>query len=264
MPLFRKSMENDRSKIVLAINNLDLAYGSKLVLQNVHFEIRQGELWFFLGPNGEGKTTLLRAILGEILPRSGEVGVGPGNGMREHLGFIPQQCDLNPTLPTTVRELISLGLTGIRLTKKERGERLSWALERVGLEEMQKKNYWTLSGGQQQRVLVARALVRRPSLLILDEPTKGIDLSMEARFLRFLIDLNRQEQLTIVFVAHDLNLAARYGTHVALFGAGKVIAGESRQVLTSENLERSYGVPITAQRESDGHLSIKVLTEGTL
>ena len=254
----------EKDKIVLAINNLDLAYGRKLVLQNVHFEIREGEFWFFLGPNGEGKTTLLRAILGEILPGSGEVGFGSGNGMREHLGFIPQQCDLNPTLPTTVREFISLGLTGIRLKKKERAERFSWALERVGLEEMQKKNYWTLSGGQRQRVLVARALVRRPRLLILDEPTKGIDLSTEARFLRFLIDLNRQEQLTIVFVAHDLNLAARYGTHIALFGEGKVMAGESRQVLTSENLVHSYGIPIKAHRESDGHLSIEVSTEGVL
>jgi ABC-type Mn2+/Zn2+ transport system ATPase subunit len=252
-------MENNR--IVLAINKLDLAYGARLVLQNVNFAIHTGEFWFFLGPNGEGKTTLLRAILGEISPKSGQVEFGSRTERREHLGFIPQHCDLNPTLPTTVREFISLGLTGIRLTIKERTERLSWALERVGLKGMDKNNYWNLSGGQRQRVLVARALVRRPRILILDEPTKGIDLSTEARFLRFLIDLNEQEQLTVLFVAHDLNLAARYGTHIALFGQGSVLAGQKHQVLTSENLERTYGIPITAHMESDGRLSIEVRTE---
>jgi ABC-type Mn2+/Zn2+ transport system ATPase subunit len=248
----------EHNSIVLAIENLDLAYGSKVVLQKVYLEIHAGDFWFFIGPNAEGKTTLLRAILGEISPKSGQIRMGDIGKTREHLSFIPQHCALNPTLPTTVGEFISLGLTGIRLGRKERAERLSWALERVGLEKMQKENYWTLSGGQRQRVLVARALVRRPRLLILDEPTKGIDLSTEDKFLQFLIDLNKAEQLTILFVGHDLDLPARYATHVALFSQGSVLAGESAQVLTSENLERTYGVPITVRGEPDGHLSIEV------
>lgn len=252
-------MEENRT--ILAIHHLDLGYGSKLVLQDVHFEIHTGEFWFFLGPNGEGKTTLLRAILDEIPARSGTVRFGSGFEVREHLGFLPQRCDLNPTLPTTVREFVSLGLTGMRLTRKERAGRVSVALERVRLAGMERVSYWTLSGGQRQRVLVARALVRQPRILILDEPTKGIDLPSEARFLRFLMDLNREEQLTILFVAHDLDLAARCGTHAALFGSGKVLAGHIHQVLTSENLERIYGVPIAAHQGDDGYFRIEVRQE---
>lgn len=255
-------MEKDQT--VLAFYQLDLGYGPKSVLQNVDFEVKEGDLWFFLGPNAEGKTTLLRAILGEIPPRRGEVRFGSENEVREHIGLVPQRCNLNPTLPTTVREVVSLGFTGIRLNRREKAERLSSALERVGLEGLHKEDYWTLSGGQRQRVLVARALVRQPRLLILDEPTKGIDLSAEVRFLRFLVDLNRQDRLTVLFVAHNLNLAARYGTHVALFGAGRVLAGQNSHVLTSENLERIYGVPVTTHRSSDGFLSIDVRPEGAL
>ena len=217
-----------------------------------------GNSGFLSDLTAEGKTTLLRAILGEIPPKAGQIRFGDIGKTREQLSFIPQHCALNPTLPTTVREFVSLGLTGIRLRSKERAERLAWALERVGLEGMQQESYWTLSGGQRQRVLVARALVRRPRLLILDEPTKGIDLSAEDKFLQFLMDLNKAEQLTILFVAHDLNLPARYATHVALFSQGSVLAGESIEVLTSKNLERTYGVPITVRGEPDGHLSIEV------
>jgi zinc transport system ATP-binding protein len=247
---------------LLSFRHLDLGYGTKRVLQDVHFEVHEGELWFFVGPNAEGKTTLLRAVLGEISPLRGEVVFGSGNEIQEHIGFVPQRCNLNPTLPTTVREFVSLGFAGVRLGNREKAERLSSALERVGLAGLLKEDYWALSGGQRQRALVARALVRKPRLLVLDEPTKGIDISAETRFLRFLLDLNDRDRLTVIFVAHNLNIAARYGTHVALFGAGKVLAGENHRVLTSENLERTYGVPMTAQNGSDGFAIIDVRGEG--
>jgi len=247
---------------LLILRDVGLSYGEKTILQEVRFEVHAGEFWFFLGPNGEGKTTLLRAILGEIPLKTGRIDFSEEAEGRDRLGFIPQHCELNPTLPTTVREFASLGFVGVRLSQRERMERLRWALERVGLGGMEKKDYWTLSGGQRQRVLVARALVRRPRLLILDEPTKGIDLLTEVRFLELLVELSSTENLTLLFVAHDLDLAARYGTHAALFHEGRVEAGPCLEILTSVNLQRTYGAPLNVFRDASGAISIQVGGKG--
>lgn len=245
------------AKTVLTFEKVDLAYGTKIVLRNVDFSINHGEFWFFVGPNGEGKTTLLRSMLGEIRPKSGSLRYTPEIASK-NVGFIPQGCNLNPTLRTTVREFTSLGLSGIRLYGKEYSERLAWALETVGLQGMQRTDYWMLSGGQRQRALAARALVRRPSLLILDEPTKGIDLPTEWRFLQFLSNLNNEQDITIIFVAHNLDIAARYGSHAALFSGGSVLAGKSELVLTAANLESAYGVPLTVGDCTSGHTGTQI------
>ena len=163
---------------------------------------------------------------------------------RERIGFVPQRCDLNPTLPTTVREFVLLGLVGLRVHRRDERERLAWALAKVGLAAMARRNYWALSGGQRQRALVARTLVRRPSLLILDEATTGLDVPTAEEFLQTVTELNRADGLTILFVTHDLTLATRHATHVALFAGGRVTAGPGRDVLSPENLHRAYGVPV--------------------
>jgi ABC-type Mn2+/Zn2+ transport system ATPase subunit len=242
----------EKRKGLLSLNAVDLTYGGHSVLKNVNLGIEEGDFWFLVGPNGEGNTTLLRAILGEIRPVSGEVWLSSEIRGKEFLGLVPQHSELNPTLSTTVRELVSLGLVGVRADRGERKERLHWALERVGLERMETKDFRTLSGGQRQRVLVARALIRRPRLLLVDEPTRGLDLSSERRFLDLLLDLNRQDRLTILFVAHDLSLAARHSTHVALFFGGHVMAGRTRDVLTTENLRRAYGIPVSMEQLRSG------------
>jgi ABC-type Mn2+/Zn2+ transport system ATPase subunit len=230
--------------VVLSTRGLTLAYGRRTVLEEVTLEVRQGECWFFLGPNGSGKTTLLRAILGILEPRTGTLSLDPISASRERIGFVPQRCDLNPTLPTTVREFVLLGLVGLRLRRRDEHERLAWALTKVGLAAMASRNYWALSGGQRQRAVVARTLIRRPSLLILDEATTGLDLPTAEEFLQTVSELNRADGLTILFVTHDLTLATRHATHVALFAGGRVIAGPGRDVLSPENLQRAYGVPV--------------------
>lgn len=236
-------MQNEKD-IVLKTTGLSLAYGHQTVLEDVNIEIGSGEFWFFLGANGEGKTTLLRAILGLLQPRAGQLWLRSDLARRERIGLVPQRCDLNPTLSTTVREFVLLGLVGIRVSRKERKERLSWALEKVGLGGMAERDYWSLSGGQRQRTLLARALVRRPTLLILDEPTNGLDFPTRESLLQSLDNLNQREQLTLLFVTHDLTIPAHYGTHIALFRGGRVQAGPSQEVLNPANLERAYGVPI--------------------
>ncbi len=247
-------MENDQ--IVLEISRLSLAYGKRIVLQDVSLQVKAGEFWFFLGPNGVGKTTLIKALLGMLPVQEGKIFLNPSLAGRELIGFVPQRCDLNPTLSTTVSEFVLLGLAGSRIKKKETLERLSWALEKMNLEDMRMRNYWSLSGGQRQKALVARALVRRPKLLIADEATKDLDLSSTIGLMQSLTDLNRNENLTVLFITHDLALAARFCTHTALFINGAVRTGSCQAVLNSEDLERAYGVPVWVHKDTTGALSV--------
>jgi ABC-type Mn2+/Zn2+ transport system ATPase subunit len=244
------------SLFLLKTESLYLGYGRLTVLKEVNIAVREGEFWFFLGPNGAGKTTLLKALLKEIRPQQGRILTHPELYRRENFGFVPQHCDLNATLSTTVREFVLLGLVGIPTNRVDREQRLVWALGKVGLTGMAAQNYWSLSWGQRQRALVARALVRRPRILFLDEPTRGLDLAAEEALMRSLAILNRQEQFTLLFVTHDLSLAVRYASHVALFHDGLVESGPMAGILTPENLQRAYGVPISIAQEPSGKVAI--------
>lgn len=226
---------------VVRAAGLALGYPGHEVLRNVSLEIRRGEFWFLLGPNGTGKTTFLRALLGLLPIRRGRLELHPNGVGNTAIGFVPQRCDLNPSLPTTVEEFVSLGCVGLRLTRAEKSRRLQSALRAVELEGFRSTNYWSLSGGQQQRCRIARALVRESPVLLLDEPTTGLDPRSEAALLALLKEQNQLEGRTILLVTHDLRLARRYATHVALFYGGQATAGPAAQVLTAERLGEVFG-----------------------
>ncbi len=232
------------AKALREAQGLCLGYGSEPVLEAVSLTVNEGEFWFLLGQNGTGKSTLVKAILGLLQPRSGVIRLHGDLTDRRQVGFVPQQPEINPTLPTTVREFVTLGLVGIHSRPRDTAQRLNWALERVGLIGMDRQDYWSLSGGQRQRVLVARALARRPRLLVMDEPTAGLDPTAESTLMGYLDTLNRIEGLTIVCVSHDLATAARHASHIALFDAGSILAGSEQDVLTRDNLRRVYGVVV--------------------
>jgi len=250
-------MKND--DVVLKATGLTLAYGRRIVLEDVNLEVRSGQFCFCLGPNGSGKTTLIRAILGVLRPRAGTLWLHPERASLERVGFVPQRCDLNPALPTTVGEFVLLGLVGTRASRREETERLEWALTRVGLEGMAGRDYWSVSGGQRQRALVARALVRQPRFLILDEPTNGLDLAAEDAFLRLLADLNREEHVTLLFVTHYLAIAARYATDIALFHTRTVESGTREKMLDRDTLERVYGAPVEVCYDPSGSVAVRVV-----
>lgn len=229
---------------VISARGLNLGYDRTPILQNINWSVAPGEVWFLIGPNGRGKSTLLKAVLGQLHTTSGELAVACG---REKIGFVPQRCDLNPALPTTVREFTSLGLVNLGVTRAEAGVRLREALALVKLDDRAEADYWSLSGGQRQRALLARALIRRPDLLILDEPTNGLDVPSEEALLACLEELRRNRTITILFVTHDLSLAARHATHVALFAAGTVRGGSRQAMLVPERLRETFGTSVAME-----------------
>ncbi len=225
---------------LIEADNLRLGYGRRTVLDHVSLDIHGGEFWFFLGANGTGKSTLLKAILGVLPPQAGRL---QSHVAAQQIGLVPQRCDFNSSLPTTVREFVQFGLVGLKVTREEARQRFDWALDHVDLAPLRDRNYWSLSGGQRQRALVARALVRRPSLLLADEPTNGLDLIAHNTLLDALSALHRSEKLAVVMIAHDLLVAARYCTHIALFHGGGVAAGPATTVFQPAQLQRIYHLP---------------------
>lgn len=228
-----------RADVIYRATNLSLGYGTHVVLRGVNLVVRPGQFWFFLGPNGSGKTTLLRGLLGLLKARAGSLEMPALSRSAKQIGFVPQRCEINSTLPITVREFVSLGLVGTQGNKEVRRAHLEWALEQLGLRGLARQSYWTLSGGQQQRALVARALVRRPNVLILDEPTGNLDLSAADAVLQTLAAI--QHEAACLLVTHNLSLAERHATHIGLVTDGSVIAGARAEMLTESNLDRVYG-----------------------
>jgi ABC-type Mn2+/Zn2+ transport system ATPase subunit len=228
--------------VLIHAAGLALGYGEDPVLRDVELEIRAGEYWFLVGLNGTGKTTFVRALFDLVRPVAGTLRVDPERAGRERIGFVPQRSPLNPSVPTTVREIVLLGLVGLSLPGSQRAGRLATALADVGLEDREHADYWSLSGGQRQRVLLARALVREPNVLVLDEPEAGLDPAAEERLLALLERINRERGVTLLYVSHDLENVRRHASHVALFRDGTIHAGPVDEVLTRANLERTYGV----------------------
>ncbi len=248
--------EEPAGAALLSLQSATLGYGGRAVLSEVTFDIHPGEFWCFLGPNGEGKTTLIKALLGALRPQRGVVRRQGAMFRAGKVSYVPQRLELNPVLPTSVREFVLSGLAGVRADATKRANRLKRVLELVGLGASQRRNYWTLSGGQKQRALVARALVRDPSLLIVDEPTAGLDFAAVEAVLGVMRGLYRDFNVTVVFVTHDLNIAAEHATHLAFFRNGQVVAGPKEQVLTGERLRATFGVPVSVERDEHGRFRV--------
>jgi len=183
-------------------------------LRDVGFSVGATEWVGLLGPNGGGKTTLLRLLLGQLKPRSGRIEVlgGPPARTRQKIGYVPQHAGIDPSVPATVLDVVLLGrLTGstwgARYPRRDH-ELAMAALEETHTTELADRAWRTLSGGQRQRILIARALASKAHLLVLDEPTTGIDIHREKELLRLLERLN--ERLPVVMVSHDIALVSNH------------------------------------------------------
>jgi zinc transport system ATP-binding protein len=212
------------SPSLIRISHLDFAYGPRLVLKHVNLDVAPGETLGLIGPNGGGKTTLLKLLLGLHTPTRGSItidGQTPPQAIRrgDVLGYLPQRPSAPENFPVNVRQVIRQGLVGktgmLRGFAREDLAFTEMLLETVGLRDLADRPIGELSGGQQQRAFIARAVAARPKLLLLDEPTTGIDASAQQKFIEFLQDLRRSLNLTVVFTSHDLRAVASLSDRIA-------------------------------------------------
>jgi zinc/manganese transport system ATP-binding protein len=233
----------------------------QVVWSDVNIEIAQGEFAAVLGPNGSGKTTLLRVLLGELALACGSasvLGVRPG-AAKGQIGYLPQRRHFDSATHIRGVDLVRLGADGTRwgLPLRRSGEqRVVEAIELVGAGAYAKRPLGSLSGGEQQRLLIAQALVSRPSLLILDEPLDSLDLPNQSAVAALLDRICREQQVTIVLVAHDVNPLLPYLDRVVYFGAGHALVGAPREVIAAPTLSRLYGVPVEVLKTADGRLVV--------
>jgi ABC-type Mn2+/Zn2+ transport system ATPase subunit len=229
---------------VVAGHGLTFGYPHRALFHDVSFDIERGAILGIVGPNGCGKTTLLRTILGLLPPLRGTV--TRANGLR--VSYVPQRERLDVILPVTALDVVLMGRSAragplARLGPADH-EAARRALAQLDADTLAHRPYRSLSGGQQQRVLLARALVGEPDLLVLDEPTAGMDLASEAGIVEFLRDLNRRQGVTILLVTHLLPLVLTLATSIMLVARGTLVQGALDDVLDEERLTALYGVPV--------------------
>ena len=253
--------KSEKKDPIVDVAEATFAYGRNIILESVEMQIHDSEFWCFIGPNGEGKTTLIKALLGALRPKRGLIRLRPDFARRTRIGFVPQNCDLNPTVPTTIQSFVIQGTAGLPVGESKLKQRVQKSLEVMGIQHIRDRSIWKVSGGQRQRAMVARALVRDPLLMIVDEPTAGLDLAASSGLLKTITELNRQHGITVIFVTHDLQLAGHHATHVAVFKNRRVTCGPVAEALTGENLGNAFGVPTEVRPDPSGGYVVRANIE---
>jgi ABC-type Mn2+/Zn2+ transport system ATPase subunit len=229
---------------LVSFDHATLGYGRRVVLSDLTFSIPEGDFLGMVGPNGAGKTTILRAILRTLEPLSGVVTHAPNI----RFGYVPQRDQVDYNFPLTVVDVVLMGRydrigIGRRPQASDR-ELACAALEHVGILELADQPLNMLSGGQKQRTLIARALVGKPNVLVLDEPTAGMDLVSTTQILGLVRELHEHDNLTVLMVSHALNEVANYVERIALVMNGSFRIGSVDEIMTQAVLTDMYGIPV--------------------
>jgi len=235
------------SNTVLKIENLTVNYGRNTALRNVCLQLGEGEVLGIIGPNGGGKTTLLKAILGIIEPSEGRVELfGKSPEQSAHLiGYVPQHAEFDKNFPINVIDTVLMGCVGkgihpfFTYSKNQRAAALE-ALRKVGIEQLASRRISELSGGQFQRMLIARAIVSSPKILFLDEPTASVDPASREQIYSLLGELKKD--MAIVIVSHDLLAISSLVESLACLNGTLVYHGKPE--LTHEIVDELYGCPV--------------------
>jgi len=230
-------MRMKQTQKIIDIKNINFEYAETKVLENVNLEVYKGDFLGLVGPNGSGKTTLLRIILGLNKPKTGSIKLFGKkiNKFKEYkkIGYVPQKAtNIDQTFPATVEEIISTG-TMAKVTFKE----IQTALKTVNMTQFANRKIGKLSGGQQQRVFIARAILTKPELIILDEPTTGIDKESRDSFYELLHKLNKKG-ITIILVSHDTRTITKYVTKVACLNKKLYFHGTHKEFCIANNPEK--------------------------
>ncbi|MGD6795813.1 metal ABC transporter ATP-binding protein [Metabacillus indicus] len=237
---------------IIDVQSLTFTYERTAVLEDIHFTVREGDFLGLVGPNGSGKTTLLKCMLGLLKPDHGTIKLF-GQDIRKfkdwhRIGFVSQKASsFNTGFPASVYEVVASGLTSkLGLFKKlnhAHHQKVKEAIGAVGLDELSNRNIGELSGGQQQRTFIARALVSDPDLLILDEPTVGVDAQTVQSFYEMLQRLNKGMGITLILVTHDVGTITDKVTHVACLNKHMHFHGDTQEFesLKSSDMSDYYG-----------------------
>jgi zinc transport system ATP-binding protein len=243
---------SEKESSAVVINGLSFSYDGDPVLEDVNVSISQGDFVSVVGPNGGGKTTLLKLMLGLLQPSQGQVrvfGVTPEEA-RPRMGYTPQHSQLDPQFPATVMDVALMGRLGHgrafgRYSRRDK-EIAGGVLHQVGLYDLRKRAYSSISGGQRQRLFIARALACEPDLLLLDEPTANLDLAMEGDLYELLQTLN--QSLTVVMVSHDIGFVSEVVKSVICVKR-KVLMHQTSEI-TGEIINEIYGSPMRMVRHN--------------
>ncbi len=240
--------------IPLQINNVSFSYDKEEVLKDITLDIVRGDFLGIIGPNGSGKTTLLRLILGLLSPQQGEILLfeKPVKEFKEwsRIGYVAQKAaQIETKIPITVEEVVSLGRVAkmgmFGYSQKKDKQAIDSALKAVGMEDFKERLITELSGGQQQRVFIAKTLASEPELLILDEPTVGVDIEAQDEFYELLAKLNKQEvagkRLTLIIVSHDIDVIVNEVNKVACLNKTLVYEGTPKDFIKEDYMEKLYG-----------------------
>lgn len=225
----------------IKLENVSVFYGSRCALKDINLNIRYKDFIGIIGPNGGGKTTLLKLILGFIIPNEGKI-----YNNYEKIGYVPQYATFNLNFPISVIDVVLMGFLSnrIKLFHKYTKQELKLAKEvmnKLGILELKNRQINQLSGGQLQKVLIARALLMKPNILLLDEPTTNIDVSSKTDIYRILKKLNME--ITILIVSHDIGIISSYVNSIACLNQTLYYHDENFNI-NQDTIEKVYGCPV--------------------
>ncbi|NLN16933.1 MAG: heme ABC transporter ATP-binding protein [Firmicutes bacterium] len=241
-------------KLDLVVDNVSFAYASRSILENISFHIQGGDFVGIIGPNGSGKSTLLKNMSRVLVPQGGAIYLGredlekmPRSQLARKVAVVPQETMVN--FAFTVEEVVLMGRTPhlgrFQWEGPEDRQVARKAMEATGILPLADRPITTLSGGERQRAIIAQALAQQPRVLLLDEPTSHLDINHQVEIFELLRALSQKEQVTVIAVLHDLNLAAQYCDYLILLSEGRVFAlGSPARVLTPENVAAVYGTEV--------------------
>lgn len=257
---------------LIKVDNLSGGYRNKVVIKDVNFTIQKGDFLGIIGPNGSGKSTLLRLMTRVLRPSAGNVSLEGkdirGMGLKDFcrkVSFVPQDTLINFSF--SVEEIVLMGrIPHLKRMQFETKEDFSIALNALFLTDtlyIREKEINELSAGERQRVIIAKALAQEPMLLFLDEPTSHLDIGHQVQILDLLRKLNREKQLTVVMVMHDLNLAGEYCNRIILLNEGRVFKdGAPEEALTYQNIESVYKTVVVVKRNPISSKPYIILVSG--
>lgn len=233
---------------LITLDNLGIGYEAHAVFAGISLAISRGSFTAILGANGSGKSTLLKTVLGLIPPVAGRIHVGPANAAAPTFGYVPQSTRFDPIYLLSGFDVALMGVYGRvrpwRMVPHSERAYTTECLRAAGAEPFAHKRFAELSGGQKQRVLIARALATRPDVLVLDEPTAGVDRETTRAVLEFISQIHQERKITVLLVTHDFASVRQHAEQVIWLYEGTVFHGETHELLSAERMAKIFEMGI--------------------